>query len=124
MIQETNDEKLERIHLIQEIQISELILNNKNKDLKNENIRNENLKKKIEITDKKQFNEEIITKLKKDVEKISSINKEIENENNIKLEKLNQLLNKYNEGKPIPFPDLKEDKQFEEEEEYDNEEYY
>ena len=98
-MQETNDERRERINLNNEIQISELILLNKNNELIKENNRNKELKNNLNKF--KQKDEEIIN-LKKQIENLYIINEQIKRENNNKKKKFNQLLNQYNAGKPIP----------------------
>ena len=95
-MQESNKEQEERIHLIREYRLSELILQKKKDELESEKNKNRQLNNLLNKQN------EINIRLKEEIKNLTLFNKRIENENKIKRENLQILLKKYNEGKSFP----------------------
>ena len=111
MEMESNAERKERIQLIREVKISELILASKINELNNEKNRTGLLKKDIEdIKNKNNIVKENIEKLKEEIKNIIKINENIEAKNNIKIEKRQTLFEELKIGEPQPINDQEKDK--------------
>ena len=99
-MQESIEEKRERIHLIRELKISELMLNSKKNELENEYKKNIQLKKEIENLNNNQIQKEIDL-LESQLKKQNLNNKKIELEIQEKTKKSEELYKKLMEGKPM-----------------------
>ena len=99
-MQESIEEKRERIHLIRELKISELMLNSKKNELENEYKKNIQLKKEIENLNNNQIQKEIDL-LESQLKKQNLNNKKIELEIQEKTKKREELYKKLMEGKPM-----------------------
>ena len=120
-MQESNEEQIERIHLIREFKLSELILEKKKEELKNENNKYKELNNRLSSINKQSK----INNLKEEIKQLTLINEKIKNENKMKSDTLKQLLDKFNEGKPIPQEDdNNNNNNCDDEEEYEIENYY
>ena len=97
------EEEKELVHLRREYKLSELILQKKRDELENENNKLDQLKNRLnEINSQNIQNEKNISRCKEEIKNLKSINEQIEKDNKMKWENLQQLLKKYNEGKPVP----------------------
>ena len=97
------EEQKELVHLRREYKLSELILQKKRDELENENNKLEQLKNCLnKINSQNIQNEKNISRCKEELKNLTLINEQIEKDNKMKWENLQQLLKKYNEGKPVP----------------------
>ena len=121
-MEELREEEIERINLNREYKLSELILEKKKKELIIENDKFKELNNSLSSINKQSE----INKLKEEIEQLTLINEKIEKENKMKLDRLKQLLDKLNEGKPVPLliNEENDNNEEEEEEEYEFEYYY
>ncbi len=119
---ESREEQIERIHLIREYKLSELILEKKKEELKHENNKFKELNNSLSSINKQNK----INKIKEEINQLAWINEKIEKENKMKWDKNKQLLDKLNEGKPIPLLNNEENdnNDNDDEEEYEFEYYY
>ena len=105
-MQESEEEKRERIHLIRELKISELMLNSKKNELENENKKNTQLQKEIENLNKNNEIQKEIDLLKSQLEKQNLNNKKIEFEIQKKTKISEELYQKLAEGKSKPVNEI------------------
>ena len=124
-MQESREEQIERIHLMREYKLSELILEKKREELKHENNKFKELNNSLSSINKQnKINK--INKLNEEIKQFVSINEKIKKENKMKSDKLKQLLDKLNEGKPIPLfiNEENDSNDNDDEEKYEFEYYY
>ena len=120
---ESIEEKNERMHLSKEVQISQLMLMSKKRELDNENIKKNNLEKNLKnIQSENNKIKENIEKKKNEIKQYESKNKEIEKENEEKTIQRNRLFDQLKQCKPIPVKNSQ--KEVEEEEEVEEEYEY
>ena len=113
-MEESIEERKERIHLIRELKISNLLISSKYKELQNEKYKNNELNKKLkEIQIRNNQILEYKNKVMQEIEKLKNINNQIEQENAINNKKKEELFEEAKIGIPIA----------EIEEENENEEY-
>ena len=108
---ESDEQRRERIHLIREVKLSELILDGKKNELNNEKNRTDFLKKNIEDTQiENNATKEKIEKIKEEIKKINEINANIERENNNKLLERQNLFEELKFGEPQPADDQEQER--------------
>ena len=103
---ESDEERRERIRLIREVKLSELILASKKNELNKEKNRTDILKNNIEeIKNKNNIIKENIEKIKEEIKKIIDINDSIERENDNKITERQDLFDELKIGEAQPVDD-------------------
>ena len=111
---ESDEEKRERLRLIREVKLSQLMLAGKKNELNKEKNRTNILKNNIEdIKNKNNIIKENIEKIKEEIKKIIYINDSIERENDNKITERQNLFDELKIGEAQPVdgqePDRDED---------------
>ena len=118
MMEESIEEGRERIHLIREIKISNLLISRKSNELQSEHNKNNELDKKLkEMQSKNNIILEDKNKIMQEIEKLKNINKQLEQENAINNKKKQELFEELKLGEIEAVDDG--NKEGEEEEEYE-----
>ena len=99
---ESNKEQEERLHLIREYKLSELILIKKKDELEKENNKFKQLNNRFNTLKK-------ISRFQEEIKNLTLINEQIEKDNKLKTKNLQILIKKYNEGKSIPLKESDND---------------
>ena len=111
-------EKKERIHLIREIKISELLLSSRQKELNNENKKtNELIDYLTEIKNRNNIIIDNNNKIRQEIENLKNINKQIEQENIINNKKKEELFAELKKGEVEPLSDDEDEEEEEDREE-------
>ena len=119
---ESDEEKRERLRLIREVKLSQLMLAGKKNELNKEKNRTNILKNNIEdIKNKNNIIKENIEKIKEEIKKIIDINDSIERENDNKITERQDLFDELKIGEAQPVDD-QEPSRDEDEDDYEREE--
>ena len=117
-LSESIAEKKERIHLIREIKISELLLSSRQKELNNENKKtNELINYLTEIKNRNNIIIDNNNKIRQEIENLKNINKQIEQENIINNKKKEELFAELKKGEVEPLSDDEDEEEEEDREE-------
>ena len=119
---ESDEERRERLRLIREVKLSQLMLAGKKNELNKEKNRTNILKNNIEdIKNKNNIIKENIEKIKEEIKKIIDINDSIERENDNKITERQDLFDELKIGEAQPVDD-QEPSRDEDEDDYEIEE--